>query len=625
MASQTVAESLAVEIKLIHGTPGEDDRQRVGKRLECCENEFARKAYREKRERERCRFRPFVYPTTPCISLSDLSRAKKREQRQMEGRNREQTSDSSNACRNHTTLRPTALRSKGASPSEASSRRGIDKWRTPVASITAEAMSTEKPTPGFSCYEMEPRIRSQSHNPSQTSISLEAAVGNVATVEDVPPDGGYGWMCTFCVFMINANTWGVNTSWGIFLDRYLTLDTFPNATKFEYAMIGGLSISQALLSSPAVAASQKRFGTRLTMLLGAVLVFAGLFSASAATEVWQLFLSFGLCCGTGIGLMYIPAMALLPPWFSSHRSLAVGFATSGAGLGGLAYSLTTGRLIAISGPAWTWRILGFTSLAANVICALLVRERPPSASTRRSRHSFNPRDFARTQVILILCWGFLAEFGYVTLWYGLPSYATSVGLSPSQGAVVQALLSTGLGLGRPLIGWYSDRIGRINMALATTMTAAVLCLTLWILARNYAGLLVFAAMVGVVSGTFWSTVNPILAEVVGIAEAGSVFGVICFALVLPTTFAEAIALQLVQGSGVNQFLPAQIYVGVMFFAGSVSLWFLRSWKISEIENKAEDEQRSELAEGEVAGIAAVTGMTSSFWLTPRKMFMPRRV
>ncbi|KAK3374491.1 major facilitator superfamily domain-containing protein [Lasiosphaeria ovina] len=318
-------------------------------------------------------------------------------------------------------------------------------------------------------------------------------------------------------------------------------------------------------------------------------------------------------------------MALLPPWFSSHRSLAVGFATSGAGLGGLAYSLTTGRLIAISGPAWTWRILGFTSLAANVTCALLVRERPPSASTRRSRHSFNPRDFARTQVILILCWGFLAEFGYVTLWYGLPSYATSVGLSPSQGAVVQALLSTGLGLGRPLIGWYSDRIGRINMALATTMTAAVLCLTLWILARNYAGLLVFAAMVGVVSGTFWSTVNPILAEVVGIAEAGSVFGVICFALVLPTTFAEAIALQLVQGSGVNQFLPAQIYVGVMFFAGSVSLWFLRSWKISEIENKAEDEQRSELAEGEAAGIAAVRGMTSSFWLTPRKMFMPRRV
>lgn len=28
---------------------------------------------------------------------------------------------------------------------------------------------------------------------------------------DVPPDGGYGWVCTACVFLINAHTWGVNS------------------------------------------------------------------------------------------------------------------------------------------------------------------------------------------------------------------------------------------------------------------------------------------------------------------------------------------------------------------------------------------------------------------------------
>jgi hypothetical protein len=33
---------------------------------------------------------------------------------------------------------------------------------------------------------------------------------NVATVEPVPPDGGYGWVCTFAVLLINAHTWGVN-------------------------------------------------------------------------------------------------------------------------------------------------------------------------------------------------------------------------------------------------------------------------------------------------------------------------------------------------------------------------------------------------------------------------------
>lgn len=28
---------------------------------------------------------------------------------------------------------------------------------------------------------------------------------------DVPPDGGYGWICVACVFWINAHTWGINS------------------------------------------------------------------------------------------------------------------------------------------------------------------------------------------------------------------------------------------------------------------------------------------------------------------------------------------------------------------------------------------------------------------------------
>ena len=28
---------------------------------------------------------------------------------------------------------------------------------------------------------------------------------------DVPPDGGYGWVCVGCCFLMNAHTWGVNS------------------------------------------------------------------------------------------------------------------------------------------------------------------------------------------------------------------------------------------------------------------------------------------------------------------------------------------------------------------------------------------------------------------------------
>jgi hypothetical protein len=40
---------------------------------------------------------------------------------------------------------------------------------------------------------------------------------------DVPPEGGYGWVCVACVFWINAHTWGIN-SVGAFVSHGIKLD-----------------------------------------------------------------------------------------------------------------------------------------------------------------------------------------------------------------------------------------------------------------------------------------------------------------------------------------------------------------------------------------------------------------
>ena len=63
-------------------------------------------------------------------------------------------------------------------------------------------------------------------------------------VVDEPPDGGYGWVCVVCTFFINAHTWGINSSYGVFLAYYLANDYYPGASALEFAFVGGLSISQ---------------------------------------------------------------------------------------------------------------------------------------------------------------------------------------------------------------------------------------------------------------------------------------------------------------------------------------------------------------------------------------------
>lgn len=58
-----------------------------------------------------------------------------------------------------------------------------------------------------------PSARGDEGNATSTGLETEfsGSPTNMVTQEDIPPDGGYGWVCTACVFLINAHTWGVNS------------------------------------------------------------------------------------------------------------------------------------------------------------------------------------------------------------------------------------------------------------------------------------------------------------------------------------------------------------------------------------------------------------------------------
>ncbi|KAM0820085.1 putative Major facilitator superfamily (MFS) profile domain-containing protein [Seiridium cardinale] len=264
-----------------------------------------------------------------------------------------------------------------------------------------------------------------------------------------------------------------------------------------------------------------------------------------------------------MGFLYITASAALPPWFSTKRSLAVGISTAGAGIGVVIYNLATNSAIENVGLPWAYRILALCTVVANFVSALLLKAiNHPREDRSKQEVGFRIQDFARIEVLLVVFWGTATERGYITLLNSMPSYASSVGLSSTQGSVANALLNIGLGLERPLLGYFSDRLGDINMALSMT---ALLC------------------------GTFWATAaTPILVEVVGLSRMTRVFGVICLGMVFPTTFAEPVAMQIVdsQKTTARIFLSAQIFVGCMFMAWSISLWFLRAWKIAELEIEA---------------------------------------
>ena len=184
------------------------------------------------------------------------------------------------------------------------------------------------------------------------------------------------------------------------------------------------------------------------------------------------------------------------------------------------------------GLAWSFRVLGVVSLAVNFICAMLIKDRNKAIGA--SQLAFDYQLFKRYEFLLMQSWAFFSILGYIILLFSLPNYASSVGLTPSQGSLIGALLNLGQAMGRPLIGIFSDRAGRINVAAFLTTVCGIFCFVIWIFANSYGVLIFFSLFAGTIAGTIWTVVAPVGAEVVGLKELPSALSITWVVLVLPS-------------------------------------------------------------------------------------------
>ncbi|KAF6819002.1 major facilitator superfamily transporter [Colletotrichum musicola] len=394
-------------------------------------------------------------------------------------------------------------------------------------------------------------------------------------------EGGYGWVVVGCCFLINAHTWGLNSSYAVFLAYYLNSGAFPGASPIVLAFVGGLSFSVALLIAPVVTWCIPRIGTRPTLAIGVTIQTAALVGASFTTQIWHLLLSQGIGFGVGMGFTFNSTVGVVPQWFVVRRSFASAIGSAGSGLGGLIYSLASTAMIRNIGLPWAFRILAVLSFVVNGVCCVLMRDRNKALGSVHA--AFHTELFRRVEFWLFMAWGFFSLFGYVIVVFSLADFAQTVGFNASQGSIASAMFNLSQGIGRPIIGLISDHVGRINVAGLSTLVAGLATFFVWIFAGKYfAGTIVYA-LFGAFAGCIWATVTAVGAEVVGIQLLPSALSIFWMTLVLPATFAEPIALS-IKSSGIDAYFNVQLFVGFMYIVAFMSLWSLRVWKIRELEN-----------------------------------------
>ena len=151
--------------------------------------------------------------------------------------------------------------------------------------------------------------------------------------------------------------------------------------------------------------------------------------------------------------------------------------------------------------AWALRITGLVSGVMNLIATALIRNR--HGDIKPTIRGFDWRLFKRVEVLLLFAWGFTSMLGYMVLLYSLPDFSRSIGLTSSQAAASAAFLNLGTAVGRPFVGFLSDRYGKIEVTGIVTFLNTISIFAIWLPANNYAVTVLFAIISGGMLGVFW--------------------------------------------------------------------------------------------------------------------------
>jgi MFS family permease len=127
-----------------------------------------------------------------------------------------------------------------------------------------------------------------------------------------------------------------------------------------------------------------RFGPRMVVLTGSILLALSLAWASRATSLVEFQVVFGLLVGIAIAAIFAPMMATVMGWFDDHRSLAVSLVSAGMGMAPLTMSPLAALLI--SHYDWRSALLIIAGIVAVVMIpvSFLVRRPPALARTGSS-------------------------------------------------------------------------------------------------------------------------------------------------------------------------------------------------------------------------------------------------
>jgi oxalate/formate antiporter len=290
--------------------------------------------------------------------------------------------------------------------------------------------------------------------------------------------------------------------------------------------------------SPAQGWLVDRFGARLLITIGCLLSGLGWIGAAYAVSLTSLYLTYGLFCGIGTGIVYVGIIGLVVRWFPDKRGFATGLVAAGYGFGAILTTFPIDMIMRSSGYKTALItfgiILGLTGAAAG----LGMRMPGPADVLPRSPIAKQgidtpPRQMLRSPIFwLMFVMMTMMSTGGLMIISQFAAFSRDFGVADvilfGAAALPLALTIDRMtnGLTRPFFGWVSDRVGRENtMAIAFLFEAVAV--TLLVLTRHDA--LLFVLLSGLVFfgwGEIFSLFPSTLTDTFGTKFATTNYGLL---------------------------------------------------------------------------------------------------
>ena len=277
---------------------------------------------------------------------------------------------------------------------------------------------------------------------------------------------------------------------------------------------------------------QDRKGPRLVATIGILLYSGGLMLTSQIRELWQLYISYGIIAGAGVGFVYVCPLSTLVKWYPQRKGLITGIAVGAFGLGSLVFKSAIEYFISTQGVMPTFLILGIICAAVGGFGASFLRvpndKQTSSTVSSKTKYQFTPSEMIRTRSFPLIWFMFLFASASGLLVIGLAKDIGMqlAGLDESVAANAVAIIALFNATGRIVWGSLSDRFGRIRMISFMFILTALSMTALSVLTLTYLTFFVTLAMIAFCFGGFLAVFPTVTNEYFGVKNLGANYGIV---------------------------------------------------------------------------------------------------